>query len=275
MTEASDRLASARSKIEWAKKHIADLDVALRMFYNTKPYKVGTKRDPRTRKLIYYVVGVNPTPDHIPLITADVLQNLRSALDHLAYQLFLIRPGSATSPGRHIYFPITENAAKYKTESPGKVKGMRQDAIKAIDAIEPYGGGKGHQLWLLHKLNLTDKHRLLITVGSAFRSVNLGAHMWQGMQRHLDNLPEGNPMRGRVLPVIDAYFRGGDRMCPLRVGDEFLIGAPDEEANEKMDFRFEVAFNEPQIAESDPLIETVQQFAKLVGDIVTTFIPLL
>src|SRR5438309_6733807 len=92
---ASEKLLSARLKIEWAKKHILDLDTALRMFYSTNPYKVGTKHDPQTRELIYYLAGIAPTPAHIPLMVADVLQNLRSSLDHLAYQLFMVGPNSA------------------------------------------------------------------------------------------------------------------------------------------------------------------------------------
>jgi hypothetical protein len=35
---------------------------------------------------------VKPMPNKIALVTGDVLQNLRSALDHLAYQLYLNRP---------------------------------------------------------------------------------------------------------------------------------------------------------------------------------------
>jgi len=56
---------------------------------------------------------------------------------------------------------------------------MGNAAINAIDTTEPYQGGKGHSLWVLHKLNNIDKHRLLITVGSAYRSFNVGAVIQQ------------------------------------------------------------------------------------------------
>ena len=45
---------------------------------------------------------------------------------------------------------------------------MRKDAVDAIDAIKPYKGGND-TLWRLHGLNNIDKHRLLITVGLAYR----------------------------------------------------------------------------------------------------------
>src|SRR5438132_5583994 len=51
----------------------------------------------------------------------------------------------------------------------------RQDATSgaAIDALRPYKGGND-VLWQLHELNNVDKHRLILTVGSALRSTDLG-----------------------------------------------------------------------------------------------------
>ena len=40
---------------------------------------------------------------------------------------------------------------------------MAQDAIDAIDAAEPYQGGKGAGLWVLHYLDIADKHHALLT----------------------------------------------------------------------------------------------------------------
>src|SRR5260370_31007312 len=90
---SDERLSLIETKIERANKHIADLDVARRAFHETKPYAVSTNRDPQTRRLIYYATKVDPTP--IPLASAagDILHNLSIAVDHLAYQLFLVGPG--------------------------------------------------------------------------------------------------------------------------------------------------------------------------------------
>ncbi len=265
-----ERLASIRIKIERAKKHIRDLEVEVRSFLDSQPYKVGAKRNPETRQLVYYLLSVQDAPPTIAAITGDVLQNLRSALDHLAYHLAVIGTGGK-GPFRHIYFPISENAAKYKTERPGKVKGMRQDAIKAIDAIKPYGGGND-TLWHLHRLNNVDKHRLVITVGSAFHSVNVGAHGRHAMQKLVEQVWLEEDI---VLPEIDVYVRPADRLFPLKAGDELLITDPDTEVNEKMQFVFEVAFGEPQIVEGEPLLKTLQQMIDLVDNIVLNFRTLL
>jgi hypothetical protein len=109
------------------------------------------------------------------LAVGDAIHNLRSALDHLAYQLVDIGT-EGKGPFEDVYFPISRNAAIYEKAKVRKVAGMVKEAIGAIDAVKPYGGGND-LLWDLHRFDILDKHRLLILVGSAFQSVNLGAHM--------------------------------------------------------------------------------------------------
>jgi hypothetical protein len=75
--------------------------------------------------------------------------------------------------------------------------------------------------------------------------------------------------------VLDFYVRPADKLFPLKVGDELFIDASDAEPVEKMQFVFEVAFGEPQIAEGEPLLETLRELTKLVDSIVPGFEPLL
>lgn len=174
---ADERLEAIQLKIGRAKAHTDELRSAISSFFATSPYKVAAKRDPQTRKLVYYVSSVCPTPVCFATVTGDIIQNLRSALDHLAYQLFVVGTNGSKAPGRHVSFLIAANAARYKSGLAGSVQGMRQDAINALSAVEPYNGGKGHQLWVLHELNNIDKYRLLVTVGSSYQSVNVGAYL--------------------------------------------------------------------------------------------------
>jgi len=234
---ADERTSLVQVKIERAKKHITDLNSAIIAFLGSNPYEFKTKRDPQTRKLIYYVSRVTPTPVGFATIAGDAIQNLRSALDHLAQQLYLVGTGGAAGTGYHVSFPIGHDAAKFPPLLSGKVKGMRQDAIDALKAMEPYQGGKGHDLWILHTLNNIDKHRLLVTVGSSFQSVDLGAHIGAMIRK----------TTGRDFPIVSAFFRPADNLCPLKAGDELFIDAPDAEPNEKMNFRFNVALKEPGV----------------------------
>lgn len=84
------------------------------------------------------------------------------------------------------------------------------------------------------------------------------------------------PDRAHMIGRLGAFHvRTADRLFPLKAGDELFIDAPDAEVNEKMQFRFDVAFGEPQIIEGEPLLETLYQFARLVSGIIPKFEPLL
>jgi hypothetical protein len=111
------------------------------------------------------MVRANPIPATIVMIAGDVLNNLRSTLDHLAQQLYLVGSGGSTFRDQ-TSFPIAETPKKFKSVLRGKVEGTRQDAIDAIRALEPYTGGKGADLWTFHRLNNIDKHRMILTLST-------------------------------------------------------------------------------------------------------------
>lgn len=265
-----EREALVRVKIGRASRHITELKSEVESFLGTRPYEVATKRNSQTHQLIYYLASVADVPSNISATAGDALQCLRTALDYLAYQLVLVGTGTS-GPFDHVYFPIADSAAIYDATKGARTKGMRAAAVGAIDATHPYKGGND-VLWHIHKLNNVDKHRLLITVGSAFRSVDLGGYMLRAMRRELADRPELADLAHVELP---AFFRPADRMFPLAAGAELFIDGPDAEADPEMEFRFEVAFGEPGIVEGEPLQETLTTMAETVENLVTTFRPLL
>jgi hypothetical protein len=269
-------LEGIQAKIERTKKHITDLDLAIGAFLDTGPYKVGTKSDPNTRKLIYYISRVEDVPTEIiPQIAADAICNMVSILDHLAFRLFL--KGGTGGDGRHIYFPISKNATnatEHETECKRKVKGMPQTIINGLFKIEAYEGGKGNNIWALNELNNLSKHRDVIAVGSGFRSLDIFAVMMNSPETK-KQIEEFERRIGAKVPSKPVFLAPADRLCPLKVGDELFIDLPDSEVNEQMQFRFDVALNEPQIIHAEPLIETIHQLFKLVNDIVGQFATLL
>jgi hypothetical protein len=257
------RLDGCRTKITRSKEQMENLDAALKRFFNSNPYKITTKRDAETRRLVYYLSSVADVPVGVSVIAGEVLQGLRSALDHLAYQLVLVGTGQP-GPFPHVYFPIFNSASDYESKKLGQIKGMRKEAIKAIDAIKPYKGGND-VLWRLHRLNQIDKHRLLIAVGSAFRSVDIGAIAMRDMAK----------LTGKDLPPLPMFLEPADRMYALKAGDELFIDLPDAEVDENLQFRCEVALGEPDVVEGEPLMETLNQMVTLVDSLVATFDPLL
>jgi hypothetical protein len=107
-----NRIHGIRLKIERAKKHIRDLDTAIQAFVLNKPYRLEVKPHPiaEIQHTTLYVAEIKPVPQEISLIVGDAIHNLRSALDHLAWQL--VEAGGGT-PDRNTYFPICDSAQQY------------------------------------------------------------------------------------------------------------------------------------------------------------------
>lgn len=270
MPTVAERLLQVSLKVKRAKKHVADLEREIQLFLDTKPYAVGMKRDPQSRKPIYHMTRAEPTPSCLALIAGDVIQNLSSALDHLAYQLVCSDTTDSPPNIKWIFFPIADDASKYEAKKRGKIQGASQDTLDAIDAIKPYKGGND-PLWILYRLNNIEKHRLLITVGSMFQSVNFGAIADKVIEKIFAD--PAHPFHGTKLPPQPMFIRPADVLFPLKVGDELFIDAADAEVNENLQFRFNVALYEPQIIEAQSILETLHQLTALVEGIVTALIP--
>ncbi len=148
---------------------------------------------------------------------------------------------------------------------------MPKAAVDAIDATKPYKGGDD-RLWRLHRLNNIDKHRLLITVGAAFQSVNVGPHMLglmlkAGVGMHLGIKPED------AIRMPDIYLRPKDNLFPLKVGSELFIDAPGAVPNPKMNFQIDVAFGEAGVCDGEPVLETLKGTLDLGRNILSEFEP--
>lgn len=118
--------------------------------------------DPSTGKIVRrYMQSLPLYPFEILSIAGDVIHSLRSSPDHLAYQLAVV--GSGTTPGRQVEFPIAKDRKTYEADKVRKVRGIRPEAVQAIDRLRPYRGGND-TLWRLHELDNIDKHRCLFVV---------------------------------------------------------------------------------------------------------------
>lgn len=258
---AKERLDFIWVKIERAKKHLHDLEAACKAFWDVQPNIVRHKINPNTRECTYYVENISDVPLEIAAITGDTLNNVRSALDYLAYQL--VDAAGAAHTSQHC-FPIYDSAAKFKTESLSKTKGMRPDAIQAINAIRPYKGGTD-ELWRLHVLNNIDKHRLLVTVGV----MNFSHGMTPSMKAKIIGSFGDPPPNLSGIQIASP-----SRNRSVKVGDE-LLTIPETEVEQPMPFCFHIAFAEPQIIEGYSVVETLKRMSDRVEKIISDFTPLL
>lgn len=172
-------LSGAYRKVERAKRKLADLDQVLKAAFDPARYRIVGKFDPETAKHVYRVYDLPVVDPEWALEIGEVLYQLRSALDHLAWQLVLLTNGT---PNNQTQFPIKDSP----DDKNGKTIPLRNLVIpkiknakilKLIDECQPYNSGlsapltpakaRTTPLWHLHALNIVDKHRLLLVVVSA------------------------------------------------------------------------------------------------------------
>jgi len=151
-------------KIKRADEHIKNLDLDITSFLQSDIYKIVGYPQSETREHVLRVMGP-PPPLRFSVIAGEVIHQCRSALDHLIWQLVLANQGT---PDRRHEFPICETTGKFKEACDRrKIKGISSIAARIIESIQPYNNPKGfewHPLWVLHSMDITDKHKLLMVV---------------------------------------------------------------------------------------------------------------
>lgn len=241
---AKDRIILLRVKTKWAEKQLRNLAAEILALQHVvivepdkdtgiPPHPITFLFDENARKL--------PTLSFdVISLAGDIIHNLRSALDHLAYQLALIGSPSLSEPElKQIEFPIADSFTKYEAIKIGKVKGMRPEAVGAIDALKPYRTGND-ALWRIHQLDIIDKHRTLFTVAQDFLFTSdwFSGTYWH----HADN----------------PHFTG-------------------VEPNVEKDIQLEIekAISQPQARQSNALLPMLHQLADFVDSLILSFEPLL
>lgn len=271
-----------RAKLTRAKQHIGDFRRALKAFYETNPYGVAVKEDTEAGARIYYLSRVSEVPLEITTIAADVLQNLRSSLDHVATQLVL-QARSGAPPDWLVYYPITSVPSEYPALRARNIRSVSQDVVDAIDATEPYKGGKGHALWQVNELNKVDKHHLLVAAGSFFRNVDVSGDF----KRLLKQM--GWDDAASVVPPI--LLRPANPLLSLKVGDELFVEpltdpsaplvirpdaaliVPKDAVRYDRKFTFDVSFNKPAIIACEPAVKTLEGMSNSVSGVVESLAP--
>lgn len=94
------------------------------------------------------------------VILGEFFYDLRSALDHLAYQLVPVADRSDRTE-----FPVFWEPDKFHGRDKRKTKGMSDPALAVIESLQPFSEWPEHPqqttLWRIHDLCNIDKHRLL------------------------------------------------------------------------------------------------------------------
>lgn len=252
-------LSSVRVKINRARKHLADLDAAIRDFEAGRPYDFTTNKDANVPSCeIHHFRLLTAIPDEWGAIVGDCVHNLRSALDHLAVALVKANGGT---PGDYTAFPVGSDETHFRTSAIKRLDGASEAAIKIVSELKSYAGGDD-TIWQIHRIDIADKHVLLIPVAAAHKMFGV-RHDIQGPG--LEHLPRGQMLRGpaasRKFPLND-----GDKLGAYR-----RVVDPGYQDNTEFDYGFELAFGEGQIFDGQAVIPTLTQLVDHTTGIVDIF----
>jgi hypothetical protein len=189
---------SVRAKLNRAQRHLAELDSFIISVFSDDANiaRLGTRFEavPGSPSSYENILYVSYAPDlsnalrDASAILGDAIHNLRSALDHLAYELSMrTTPTLTEQQQRQIYFSICENQAAWKDRSAKDLKFVSATDRNIIESFQPFNRKDAvtlsntplefHPLTALHQLDNVDKHRLITTVISDAGGFGGGADM--------------------------------------------------------------------------------------------------
>lgn len=259
------RVDSLSIKLERAKHHVRDVYQRILAFSEKRPYEISAKDDANTGHKVYYVSKVAAVPVEIRLIAGEAIHALRSTLDHLAYRL--IEAGSGFRDDNHrkrAYFPIAKDANGYESEATRKIDGVTANVANAMRDIEPFKGGKGHDIWVLDRLDNIDKHRFLIMAAGRYVGFNPQAIVNDIVKAMTPNV---------TAPDLGIFLHSSGPLKELEENDELLVGHSGEKTHPDLQFGFEIAFFEPQVLEGESVTVFLAQALDRVSDFVSIFRP--
>ena len=262
-----DGLNAVLQRLERAKEKRLDLEKAVTAFGKTEPYIVGISDDPDTGNTVFYLHKADDVPVGVGSLLGDFVHLARTTLDHLVYQLLLLaNPNPTEEEASRIEFPFYDPAKKSESKAFSPIKSLRPEFIEAVRRTKAYKGGNG-PLWALHRLDIIDKHRRILTTCCVHNRVHMGEAI-----RHLLALSGYGDMARLINPGFSKATPTTGRVA--KVGDILFIGQPvDREVNEKLKFTFDVAINEPSVLEGESLLGTVESSCNVVENLVSDFTP--
>jgi len=245
------RLDASRFKIERANHHIRQLEESIAGFAKSDFYSVAVKQDLKSgQNGLVFTIKHSPSVD-AALILGDALHNLRSSLDILWNEVVSFLTGQRSDD--YTMFPVRKTAEKVEAAINRALKNKIIDrpAFERVwnlmfVRIQPYECGND-AVWGLHRLNIIDKHRLIIPV----------PHLMSVSDICLQNKETGAEERFQFIlddsGVISIKMRGN-----LRVKDKGHAAAT-------------VFFDVGLPYEGKAVISTLQQLAVKMNDVVEAF----
>lgn len=252
------------SKLERARIHFEEFKTLYSSYIKNDPVLIWIDSSNWITRYIVTSEITQPSK-YMMIVFWDILHNLKSHLDHIAYNMICIQEGN-NWPHEWIYFPISESLLRYNLwkfkalwiSNKLSIPPIKQGFIDILDSINPYKWWN-NALWNLHKLNIIDKHRLILVAQAWLHAVDLWKHV---MSIFSKSMPEFTWMGSLSLFVEPA-----DTKFPLKKWD--ILFEDSSNTPTDMQFTFKLVFMEPDIGVWISLIDTINDIMNTVTDVST------
>ncbi len=167
---ASHPLDGIAAKLDRAQEHLKALHAQLPAFLDEKPHRFVGYLDPQARRYSIRVIIEKDPPLLWSIIVGDFVHNLRSALDHLIWQLVIVGGGKPTRSNQFPIFTQEPHTERQREAWDRMTNGLSEDILNAVKQVQPYttpDRAKETGLALLNGLSNEDKHRLPVATVTA------------------------------------------------------------------------------------------------------------
>ena len=246
-------------KVERAKYHLSETESCIASFLAQQPFEVACEHNFELKQQTFIIVRADPPPDVLSALIGDVIHNLRSAFDLIACEVVELGGGDRSK----CYFPFTRNTDEFNSARSKKLQGAPEIAVDIIRSLQPYQNEDNETLWALHKLDILDKHRMIMPVGTAFSYITMDFSV---------GFRDFFTADGESIEPILLSLRPKKPVFPLKPD---LTLHTTNYINGKIDlsptFTFEVAFGEGQIIDGEPVAPTLKRFVNFAAQAIVIF----
>ena len=198
-------LSSANWKIDRALELLRGLDTEVREWFNTKPFSFYTYVNPEfTRASVIVKAHSEPPIIRWSLSVADIIHNLRCALDHSFWTILSDKFSGAVPPdAERLSFPIWDACPNANQRKP--IQKISSRLLDAVESVQPYNHPfpplAVHPLAIIRDIDNANKHRLLFTVMHSVAMINVRA---SGLRKAHQGGHTDEPFRGEIKDGVEA-----------------------------------------------------------------------
>jgi hypothetical protein len=164
-----DAMAGLDAKLARARELIPLLQSEIDDYYASDPVRLRLEHREDPKRMEAVVESVHQPPLRLGVLMGEFVHNLRSTLDHLAWQLALTK---TRTPHDKLQFPILDrkpSEAAWRSRVGDQLRCVPPEAVQQIWDLQPFHSERPetNALAIVRELSNEDKHRVILQPVSA------------------------------------------------------------------------------------------------------------